>query len=521
MVNKQLKVEIEERKLVEQALRESESKFRSLFDFSPQPVALTEVESGRFIDVNEKLCELSLFAKEELLGRTTTELELFAVEDRMRVIKELETSGTVNGLEMDFRTKDGSIINTLMFSKVIDLEGKKLLLSIFVEMTEREQLETQLQQARKMEALGTMVAGVAHEVNNPINTITLNLPLLKRIWHDFQPILRTHAQKEPQRKYGGLSFEYLAEKLPRLLSGMDMAANRVARIATGLKDFARQSSIAEKKSIRVNAAVENAMLLAQNTLQKSAVDLELNLTGDLPLMMGDLQSMEQIILNLTLNAIQAIDHDQGRIKIRTGIQETDAKIFISVSDNGRGIAPSISDKIFDPFVTTRQAQGGTGLGLSVTYNLVKAQDGEITFRSQEGKGTTFRVVFPAKLREEAAKILIVDDEETVRSAIAYALTQNRPYVVEAVASGTEALIKLGAQRPDLLILDIFMPEMDGLEVCRVLKNEPGLSDMKVVIITGFPDNPKLEKIIALGYTHIMVKPLDLHHTLKVVDEILK
>ena len=389
------------------------------------------------------------------------------------------------------------------------------------DITETRKLKDQLRQTQKMESIGTLVAGVAHEVNNPINTITLNLPLLKRIWHDFQPVLKAHAEREPQRKYGGLTFEYLAEKLPRLLSGMDIAANRVARIATGLKDFARQSNIVENKSIRINAAVKNTLLLAQSTLGKSSVELVLKLADNLPSMMGDLQSMEQIILNLILNAIQAIDHNQGRIKITTGIKATEGKIYISVSDNGRGIDPSISDKIFDPFVTTQQAEGGTGLGLSVTYNLVKAQGGEITFQSQEGKGTVFTVVFPVKLGEKAAKILIVDDDEPVRSAIILALTQNRPCVVEAAASGTEALIKLGTQRPDLLILDIFMPEMDGLEVCRVLKNEPGLSDMKVVIITGFPENPKLEEIVAMGYTHIMEKPLDLHNMLKTVDELLK
>ncbi len=379
----------------------------------------------------------------------------------------------------------------------------------------------QLQQAQKMTALGTLVAGVAHEINNPINLIMFNVPILKKIWHDFQPILKQHAGKEPDRKYGGLAYDFLKAHLNQLFSDMDMAARRVAKIVTDLTDFARQPSVTEKSRMQINTAVENAIRLAQTSLKKSGIKVRLELGDNLPLMEGNLQSIEQIVLNLTINAVQAIDHDQGEVKVVTGLQKKDGWVFISISDNGRGIDPSIHDKLFDPFVTDKQADGGTGLGLSITHNLVKAHDGEITFRSKQGKGTTFTVSFPTMLKEKRPRILVVDDDKRIRDIMTEVLTTDRPYLLDEASNGVEACIKLGTYRPDLLILDIFMPEMDGLEVCRTIKKEPELSGTKVIITTGFPDHPKLKEVTKLGFANIYSKPVKLQDFLKAVDSILK
>jgi CheY-like chemotaxis protein len=196
-------------------------------------------------------------------------------------------------------------------------------------------------------------------------------------------------------------------------------------------------------------------------------------------------------------------------------------VFISVADNGRDIDPLIADKIFEPFVTTKQAEGGTGLGLSVTYSLVKAHDGKITFESKAGKGTVFSASFPSELSKIQAKILVVDDDASIRKMLAKALTMDRAYAVDEASDGIEALIKLGTCRPDLLILDIFMPEMDGIAVCRALRENPEFSDMKVVIITGFPDDQRLKQVEKMGFTNIFTKPMNLKDFIKDVDNILK
>ena len=380
----------------------------------------------------------------------------------------------------------------------------------------------QLQQAQKMEALGTLVAGVAHEINNPINLIMYNLPLLQKIWGDFLPLLMEQKKLFPDQKFGGFTYEFLKDNLPQLIADMDMAANRVAKIVSDLKNFSKQSNVAEKSELQINTAVKNALRLSQTTLRKSGVHIELELSEDLPLMQGNLQSIEQIILNIIINAIQSIDHDKGKIRIRTRFQKKDGRILIAISDNGRGISTAVVDKLFLPFVTDKQAEGGTGLGLSVTYELVQAHGGNISFETRKEKGTTFIVSLPALLKSAAAKILIVDDDRTIRGMLIEALTQyqRKTYLIEEASNGIEASIKLGTYRPDLLVLDLFMPEMDGLEVCRIIKKQPELCNMKVIISTGYADNAKLDEIARLGFSNVIFKPFDLPEFVKTVERIL-
>jgi CheY-like chemotaxis protein len=158
----------------------------------------------------------------------------------------------------------------------------------------------------------------------------------------------------------------------------------------------------------------------------------------------------------------------------------------------------------------------------VTYGLVQAHGGDISFDTWQGKGTTFAIALPTVLKGESAKILIADDDQAIRAMLTEALMLNRsrPLLIEEASNGIEASIKLGTYRPDLLILDIFMPEMDGLEVCRIIKNEPELSKMKVLISTGYPDHTKLDIIAKLGFDNVIYKPFDLAEFVKRVETIL-
>ena len=150
----------------------------------------------------------------------------------------------------------------------------------------------------------------------------------------------------------------------------------------------------------------------------------------------------------------------------------------------------------------------------------KDQEGEITFQTRQGEGTAFTVYLPTLLKRQAARILVVDDDYAIRQMLIEALTMDRQYLVEEASNGIEASIKLGTYRPDLLILDIFMPEMDGLEVCRNIRSEPELSEMKVIITTGYPDHPKLDEVVELGFTNIFSKPFDLLKFIKDIQNIL-
>ncbi|NNL78106.1 MAG: response regulator [Desulfobacterales bacterium] len=409
-----------------------------------------------------------------------------------------------------------------LINEVVKLQEQIEQLETMHRRSENDLRESQqhLQQAQKMETLGTLVAGVAHEINNPINLIIYNIPLLQKIWADFLPILMEWKQMEPGRKFGGFDYDFLADNLVQLVSDMEMAAHRVTKTVSDLKNFSKQSNVAEKAQLQINSAVKNAMRLAQSTLRKSSVRIDLNLADDLPDIEGNLQSIEQIILNILINAVQAIDHSQGEIEITTGFQVKDGRVYIHITDNGRGISPLISDKIFLPFVTDKQSEGGTGLGLSVSYSLVKAHEGEIVFGTRPGEGSSFTVYLPSPLQHQAAKILVVDDDQAIRQMLIEALTLHRQYLVEEASNGIEASIKLGTYRPDLLILDIFMPEMDGLEVCRSIRGEPELAEMKVIITTGHPDHPKLDEVVELGFNNIFSKPFDLITFVNDIEEIL-
>lgn len=378
-----------------------------------------------------------------------------------------------------------------------------------------------LHQAQKMEALGTLVSGVAHEINNPINLIMYSMPVLKRVWMDFLPLFEQMAADRPGRTFGGLTYDYLNENLGQILSDAELAADRIAKIVGDLKNFAKQTSIEDTSPVQINRAVENALRLAQTTIRKSDVDLEIDLEPNIPVLEGNLQSIEQIVLNLTINAIQAIDHDQGRIRVATRYDTKSGDIRLTVADNGRGIRPAIAEKLFDPFVTDKQNEGGTGLGLSVTYSLVKAHNGTIGFKTAENRGTTFTVEFPSTLKPRESKILVVDDHDMVRDVLVTALKRNRGYIVDEAADGINACIKLGSFKPDLLILDIFMPEMNGLEVCRVIRSDADLADLKVIITTGHPEHRLLDEVARLGFENVLIKPIEIHKLMAVVESLLK
>jgi PAS domain S-box-containing protein len=388
------------------------------------------------------------------------------------------------------------------------------------DISEQKQIEKQLSQAQKMDALGTLVAGVAHEINNPINLILFNLPIFEKIWKDVLPILEKHPDDIYQKKLGGLHYAFLKENLLQLASDMELAANRVARIVNGLKDFARKGNPTEKTDIHINQAVENATRLAASTLKKANTTLTLDLSPSLPIISANLQNIEQIVLNLIINAFQSIDHNHGVVTVRTATFNEDQAILLEVIDNGCGINPAVADKIFDPFVTDRQASGGTGLGLSVTYNLVKAHQGDIYFSTRTGQGTSFSVVLPTRVNRRPKKIMVVDDDQTFRLMLTEGLTRRTDSIVEGYANGAEALIRLGSNPPDLLILDMFMPQIDGLGVCRAIKNELGLQLTQVIIVTGFPAHPNLTEASRMGFSKIFIKPLTLEEFIGSVKESL-
>ena len=479
--------------------------------------ALIIIVNGNLIFHNKKTEELTGYTTQELCQKPF--INHVHEDDRNSIFKELSDPKECSRI---FRVinKDKEALRCHASIIPVCWDDKTGILLALKDLTPQKELEDQIQQAQKMEALGTLVAGVAHEINNPVNLIMYNMPIIKNIWADVLPFIEQNAKDDPGKKYGGLTSDYLKENLYQLLSDIDFAANRIAKIVEDLKNFSKQSDISEKETMNVNDVAENALRLAKSTLKKSRISVEMVLENKLPDIVGNRHSIGQVLLNIILNAFQAIDHDNGKIIIKTGYDIKSGQVFISVSDNGPGIDPAIGDKILDPFVTNKQAQGGTGLGLAVSYNLVKAHGGEITFRNREKQGAVFSIYLPTKSVGKKYKILIADDDEIIREVITKMLQREDQYLMDEALNGIEACIKLGTYKPDLLILDIMMPEMDGVEVCRTITRNDDFKDLKVLITTGHPEHEKVAELNELGFTNVLGKPFNLKNFSAEVHKIL-
>lgn len=495
-----------------------------LFENLHTIMLIVDPNSGKIRDANPAACRFYGYSRDRLRQLKMSDITLLS---RSQLLKVLQQALNQSQQKHTFRHQlaDGEFRTVEMQTGPVAGGDGPLLFFVMHDITERERIlealgksQEQLQQAQKMKALGTLVAGMAHEINNPINLVMFNIPLFRRVWNDLLDVLREHARLHPERKYGGLSVKFLEDNLDGLYADVEMAANRVAKIVSDLKNFSRQTKTTEKKPLDLNTVVQNAVRLAQTVLRKSPTEIVLELAEDLPLFQGNLQGLEQIVLNLSLNAIEAISHDAGRIVIATQWDKGNHRLLLTVADNGKGIDPALAGELFDPFVTDKQNQGGTGLGLSITYSLVKAHEGEIDFQSKPGKGTSFTVTFP--LEEPCThKILIVDDDDQIRAMLLWALERRR-FQARDASNGIQACILLGSFHPDVLILDLSMPEMDGLEVCRTIKSEPDFDDVKVIITTGFVHDPRIEEIRRLGFTDILAKPVEISDLMGKLDEVL-
>jgi len=501
-------------------LRRSEAQFRALVESSADHIFMLD-QKGTYLFSNDQVRQFGMRTGRELIGRRLQDVYPNDVYLLYREkVKEVLSTGRVVTFDHDKETNKGRQYHQDTLFPIYRGNHIRAVGGICRDLSEQKKIEKQLFQAQKMDALGTLVAGAAHEINNPINLMQFNLPLFQKMWQDLMPMMDSVSEHLETKKFGGLTYSFIKQNMLQLIADMEMATNRLAQIVNGLKQFSRKSNPADKSEVQVNSAVENAARLAVSTLSKSKTELILELASNLPYLHANLQNLEQIVLNLMINAYQSIDHDGGWVKITTGWRPADRVITIEVTDNGRGINPIVAGKIFDPFVTDRQAQGGTGLGLSVTYNLVKAHHGEIAFKSQPGKGTTFTVALPTSDKRKPKRIMVVDDDYGFRSLLIQILSRKTACIAEGFADGAEALIRLGSNPPDLLILDMFMPQMDGLGVCRAIKNELGLESTQVVIVTGFPQHPDVLAAKRLGFKQIFFKPLDMDKFIHIIQEIL-
>ena len=502
-------------KQIEEMLRESESKFRFIFNLSPQAIALTEMKTGRLVDVNDKFCELTEYAKDEVVGLTTIEAGFYGEKDRGRFMTELQRSGEVNGFEMDFKAKNGSILNALMFSKVIRIAGKPFILTIFLNITEHKNLQKQLQQAQRMEAIGTLAGGIAHDFNNLLMGIQGRTSLM------FLDTDSNHPH-----------FEYLKE--------IEYYIKNATNLTKQLLDIARSGRY-EVKPTDMNELIHNSSEMFGQT--KKEVTIRREEQTDIWTVEVDRPQIEQVLLNLYVNAWQAMS-GTGELYLQTQnvtLNDNDVKphevepgryVKISVTDTGVGIDETIQHKIFDPFFTTKEVSRGTGLGLASAYGIIKSHGGIINVQSKKGKGATFNIFLPAsekklvnkknvnkKILRGAETVLFVDDEDMIID-VGRDLIGKLGYKVLIANSGKEAIkiYKKYRKKIDMVIVDMVMPQMGGGELYDKLKEiNP---DVKVLLSSGYDINGLASNILSRGCNGFIQKPYKIKDLSQEIRKIL-
>ena len=258
--------------------------------------------------------------------------------------------------------------------------------------------QDKLVQADKMASLGILVAGVAHEINNPNGLILLNMPILREVYRDAEEVLEARFQEQGDFTLGGLPYSRMRKEVPYLLEEMQGGANRIKRIVEELKDFARQESSTASEAVDFNAVIRAAVRLVESSIRSATRHFEARYAPDLPPIQGNAQRIEQVVVNLILNACQALPDMERRIALETAYDQQAGTVLLRLCDEGNGIAPEHIPHLTDPFFTTKRESGGTGLGLSVSATIVKEHGGSVLFDSAPGRGTTVTLTLPCSRR---------------------------------------------------------------------------------------------------------------------------
>lgn len=258
-------------------------------------------------------------------------------------------------------------------------------------VTKEKNLERQLLQADKLASLGQLVSGIGHEINNPNTFIRGNLYIMQEAMNDIFPILDNYSRSRTDFKIARLNYDIFKNSVPVLLDDMVQGANRIKGIVDGLKKFAKRDEGLLNESVNLNAVTESCLRLVDNQIRRTA-DVKVELDPGMPSITGNSQKLQQVIVNIIINASQAIDKPRGTIRVIS--QFDDNEVVLRVRDDGKGMEEKTVSQIFDPFFTTKRHQGGTGLGLSIAYGIIKEHRGRINVESKVGVGTTFFIYLP-------------------------------------------------------------------------------------------------------------------------------
>ena len=377
----------------------------------------------------------------------------------------------------------------------------------------------QLIQADKLASLGEMVTGVAHEINNPNSFITYNIPLLEETWQIFEPILKGYANDHPEWRKSTMTLDELCDDMGEIIQSIKAGSNRINRVVENLKDFARMDQNGQTKPVKINDAVEKAMTIVGAQLRKSIAKIEIDLSEGLPEIQGHFQKLEQVIANILVNAAHAIpDKDKGRLTIRSKFLKKSNAVLVEIEDNGSGMEPDVVSHLFDPFFSTRRDQGGTGLGLSVSYGLIRDHDGKIGVLSRPGRGSRFTIFLPvgpdSRLNFQPTILCVDDDVEFLRELRTY-FVEVKDTQIETISNPEEVIAYL-EEHPevDTVLSDIMMPGIDGWELLEKIRLRFPL--LKVILYSGSAEAVQQSPDCSAEADDVLQKPFKMKALIEII-----
>jgi PAS domain S-box-containing protein len=510
-------VDVTERLEIEKRLRSEQDFVRRLVANFPDLIAVFDIQ-GKFTYVSQRVLAAVGYPPETLIGTSLGTRAHPEDQPRLQEVFRRIISGQVPNAELEYRTThvDGSWRTFRASAAPLFDEAGKItgVVASARDITESKQFERELVLKDKFTAMGQMMAGAAHELNNPLTAIL-----------GVSEIIRERATDEASRRHGEVILTQ---------------ARRAASIVQNLLDFARPPAQGRLK-LHLGEIIREALHLHQTALTEKNIKVEFHPSADVPLITGDKKLLTQIFLNIITNAEQAISSVRDRGTLKISIARQDARVCVTIADDGPGISSEMIGKIFDPFFSTKRPGGGSGLGLTICHAVTKEHGGSIEVASVPGSGATFHVFFPVAVEESQKKpqtdaparkspatmealldhtLLIVDDEESIREIVEEGLTA-RGMKVETAGSSEEALSRLASHNYDVVLSDLNLPGLPGGELFKRLRALPGKSMPQFIFMTGDMLEPSVLKQFGDAGARVLQKPFHIAALAKLLVELLQ
>ena len=498
--------EIEDHRRREQAessLREAEARYRILFEQLPEPLVVVDPQTTGALEFNDEACRQ--------FGYSRAEFSRLHLRDHVG----LEHPGSLESslaaalntgraeFETAYRTRSGQSRNVWVTVRVVEIQGRPALHSIWRDITQRQETERRLLRSQRLESIGTLAGGIAHDLNNALAPILMSASLLRQ----------------------GASAENAA-----LLDLIDTSAQRGAAMVRQLLTFAKGIE-GQRILIQPKHLFRELEKIIKGTFPKN-LQLEVRIAREGAVVLGDATQLHQVLLNLCVNARDAMP-EGGILTLETGLAQVDTAqaqriegakpgryVIMRVADSGTGIAPDILDRIFDPFFTTKGPEKGTGMGLSTVLGIVRSHHGFIELDSTPGRGSIFSVYLPPaeggkadtevvhrveEFQANGELVLVVDDDAAVRRSVEM-LLQRLNFRPLASASGHEALVSFAQRRSEieLILCDLHMPHMDGVILVQALRRMA--PQARVVVMSGNPSERQVTELKSVGVDAVLTKP---------------